>query len=423
MRTTITRLVICLGVVVAVSSPLRADDDDDEAKVTVPDAIVVYVVEDDLDVSKLEKRIGEDYDFDDADWLGSIEVRTSKTQVDAYAIELPGAGESVTAYSARSWLRKLQRVKGVRYVDVYERRKVKGQPFTIPILDGDLDLDDLKAQAAMAQVQRSGANAIATGAGVTIAVLDGGFDLGHAALNGRLTTARWDAIDFDNDPQDLGDDVDTDGDTVTDSMVGHGTFVSSLVLTGAPDAMIMPIRVLDDEGWGTDFAVAMGIQYAVANGADVINMSLVMPDIGMAAKDALEAAIAQGLTIVTAAGNAADGLLDDPYVRARSITVGAVDEYDTVVEWSANGLGVDVYAPGADVAGALGGDVANSYGWWDGTSFASAVASGAAALVIDNDPLMDIRDVRDRVVVHGHGTSGAIPSTRQCVDLLEALID
>ena len=128
------------------------------------------------------------------------------------------------------------------------------------------------AQWAPAALRLPEAHRLATGAGVRVAVLDTGVDRSHPALANSLLPG-FDFVDFDNDP--------SEGSRVGVGF-GHGTHVAGLVAMVAPDAAIMPLRVLDAGGQGNAWVVAEALLYAVDpdgnpdtdDGAHVINMSL-----------------------------------------------------------------------------------------------------------------------------------------------------
>ena len=103
---------------------------------------------------------------------------------------------------------------------------------------------------------------ISRGAGSTVAVLDTGVQLDHPALAGRLA-AGYDFLDDDADPTEVRQHLDGNGNGVVDEAFGHGTFVAGMVPLVAPDARIMPMRVLDSDGAGSVFLVAQAIVEAI----------------------------------------------------------------------------------------------------------------------------------------------------------------
>lgn len=348
------------------------------------------------------------YVHDGAD-VGAVKTRcTSELGVLAPKIERELSGDEdvvrgrVLVYEvprctdrwARRTATRLLGACGVRDSFVNGRARVRGAPTQIPVIEGDLEPRSVIDQPALGQVSMAGAAAIGTGAGIVVAVLDGGFDLRHEMLQGRIDAAAWDAITGDDDPQDAGNGSDDDDDGVTDALVGHGTFVSSLILASAPDATILPVRVLDDEGWGTPVALALGVQHAIEHGADVINLSLTVSSGSPMVRDAIRAALDAGITIVASSGNG-PGWQQDPRVAGRVITVGAVDAGDAVASFSSSQGTVHLYSPGVDIHGAIGGTDPDAYAIWSGTSFSAAIVSGAAAIVREVAPSLEPRDVRD----------------------------
>ncbi len=363
---------------------------------------VVLVVNPRMDLDRLEARV--ERRLGEATLVRTHTMRTRRGRRMAAVFDVAGrrAGKSGTF---ERLLRRLDRTLGVVAAESVKLRPSKARPATLPILQGDVDARSVREQPAFARVAAPAAHGRATGAGMVVAVLDGGFDLRHEMLAGRLTAARYDALDDDAEPQDLGNGVNDDAfdaeelvDPVTDRIVGHGTFVSSIVLSAAPGASVMPVRVIDDEGRGTDLAVALGISYALENGATVINMSLVLPDASPLVKDAVRAAVDSGVLVVAAAGTQFDSWQNDSYIARRSVVVGATGEGDVVTPWTDYDSDVHVFAPGAGVIGAMGGTTPNSYGTWEGTSFSAPFLSAAAALVRERETLSTIA-LRDRLAL------------------------
>lgn len=234
----------------------------------------------------------------------------------------------------------------------------------------------------------------ATGAGVTVAVLDGGFNLSHPWLTRNLSPLGYDAIDLDANPEDLGNGLDDDGDGYIDHGVGHGTFVAGMVLLAAPDATILPIRVRDDEGYGSNAELLRGLQAAWERGADVVNLSI--PRAGWHGND-VERKIRQmyraGIAFVASAGNDGDDSFTELANMEHTIAVGSTDETDRRAYFSNHderSFSAAIFAPGLELYGPLGAPENDSSGYWSGTSFSAGLVSGAVALMRQRWPRMDL---------------------------------
>jgi subtilisin family serine protease len=256
----------------------------------------------------------------------------------------------------------------------------------------DLEADDGAAvddQPAAEHLQLAAAHVLSTGAGITVAVLDTGVDAGHPALAGRVLPG-WNYVDDNADASDVADAGGA-------SEVGHGTFVAGIVSLVAPDARILPLRVLDGDGNGNMFTLAEAIGDAVADGADVINLSL-----GTAYQyrshllsDAIAAATRAGVLVVAATGNDGTDKPHYPAQQAQVLSVSALDPSDTALAgFSVWGGWVDVAAPGEDVMGPLPGD---RYAVWAGTSVAAPFAAGEAALIRSLKPQIHLDHLTDAI--------------------------
>ena len=233
------------------------------------------------------------------------------------------------------------------------------------------------------------------GTGVVVAVLDTGVDANHPELAGRILPG-FDFIDGDTDPADLGDGVDTDGDGLTDEMTGHGTFVAGLVSLIAPAAKILPVRVLDGDGNGDLWLLAKGMFYAIDRGVEVINISISSTYKGEATQDAVLEAANLGIIVVAAAGNCnTDDPPEYPAMRDHFLAVGASDDGDLKGGFSNYGEDMSLMAPGVSALIGSEPDPARSiisllpaggYAYWEGTSMATPVVAGAAALVRAQHP-------------------------------------
>lgn len=239
-----------------------------------------------------------------------------------------------------------------------------------------------------------GTGAVPTGAGQVVAVVDSGVDLDHPDLaHAILRDAAGDVVGWDW----------IDDDAVPDDEYGHGTMVAGIVAAAvgngvggvgvAPDARIMPLRVLDDRGEGPTGSVAAAIDFAVDNGADVVNLSLeaattIGVDTVPAAIAAIEAAVAQGVVVVASAGNRGEPLSDfAPELGV--VVVGATDRDDARARFSDAGRVDLLMAPGVDIvstwcrpdgAPVCDGETHNQ-GIADGTSFAAPQVAGLVALL------------------------------------------
>jgi thermitase len=190
-------------------------------------------------------------------------------------------------------------------------------------------------------------------------------------------------VDDDDDPSEALDGTDDDGDGTVDEDHGHGTFVSSLVLAVAPDALVLPVRVLDADGVGTSSAIAGAVTFAATSGARVVNLSVSVPPEAQVIRDAIESARVLGVQVIVSAGNGGEEDLGPP---TPALVVTSVDPADVRADFAAYGALVDLCAPGVDLEGAYPPDPDAT---WSGTSFSTAVVSGAFALVQSLHPAWD----------------------------------
>lgn len=263
------------------------------------------------------------------------------------------------------------------------------------------------------------AQALARGTGLRVAVLDTGVDASHPALAGRVLPGR-DFVDGDSDASE----VPLAGST----SYGHGTHVAALVARVAPGAAIVPLRVLDSSGAGNAWVLAEALMHAVDpdgnpatdDGAHVINLSL-----GSLGRTRLLGAIAQlaacavpvpgdpvsdqsdpgydddrarcngsrGAVIVAAAGNDGSGGVKE-YPAAEGVygllAVGASSAQGRLASFSNYGSWVDLLAPGEAITSAVPG---GAYASWSGTSMATPLVAGTAALLLSANPQLRPVDV------------------------------
>lgn len=230
------------------------------------------------------------------------------------------------------------------------------------------------------------AHKISKGKGTTVAVLDTGAQLDHPALRADFKdTKRYDFVGDDRDVSDRPVGLDADGNGLKDELVGHGTHVAGIVDLVAPKAKIMPLRVLNSDGYGNAFVIAEAISFAERNGADVINLSLSAPAQSDLLQDAISDATENGIVVVAAAGN--DGTAVPQYPAAGDgadadadglVAVTSVDRYEKKSDFADYGTWVDVAAPGNGIRSAF---PVSGYASWSGTSMSAPFVSGQAVLI------------------------------------------
>lgn len=267
---------------------------------------------------------------------------------------------------------------------IYLTQSPESNQGTIPFYEGGHVISDVFDQDALSRMGAAEAHDHATGLGVIVAVLDTGVDYTHPDLSAFVSDEGYDFLDEDADPLDAVDGLDQDLDGSADEGAGHGTHVSGLVHAVAPDATILPIRVLDSEGNGTSVAVARGIRYAMENGARVINLSLGLSTTADLIKDAIQDARSAEVVVVASAGNR--GILDPdhfPANRNEVLGVASTNNLDLKADFSSYSPHVDMCAPGENILSTF---LNHGYAIWSGTSMSTPMVSGAAALRIQLNP-------------------------------------
>lgn len=216
------------------------------------------------------------------------------------------------------------------------------------------------------------------GAGVTVAIIDSGLDLKHPIFQGYLTPRRtwFDFVDFDLVPQDERGTLDEPFG------YGHGTGMAGVIRQVAPQARIMPIRVLRPDGSGDLLAVVAAIYHAVERGADIINLSLGTTRPSATLSTIIDYANRRGVIIIASSGNTGDTRITYPAAYAGSrftLSVGSVDERDLKSDFSTYGSRLDLLAPGRQVFTSA---PENRVAGWTGTSVSTAMVTGAMALAL-----------------------------------------
>ncbi len=250
----------------------------------------------------------------------------------------------------------------------------EGDPYDIWEWGGE-DRSGYVNQAAFQQVHLPDPLTTVNGQGITVAVVDTGIALGHPELQNRVVSG-WDMVDDDAVPND-----EPGG-----GGWGHGTHVAGIIARMAPGSTLMPIRVLDPQGRGNSFVVAYAVEWAVNQGAQVINLSLGGPFDSQVLREAVAWATQQGVIVVAAAGNRASNAPQYPAAYPEVVAVTAVDAANQKADFANYGSWVDLAAPGVGITSTLVSQVGYGYASWSGTSMATAFVSGAAALGRQQDP-------------------------------------
>ncbi|MDR7161355.1 S8 family peptidase [Arthrobacter sp. BE255] len=290
-----------------------------------------------------------------------------------------------------------------QYFDRQYALQNTGQAFTNT--KGDIQIAAGKPDADVDAVE---AWSVTTGSNIKVAVLDSGVANDNPDINPKVVARA----NF------------TNGETGDDNY-GHGTHVAGIVAAShntqgvagtCPGCTILDGKVLNDSGIGSSSSLADGINWAVSNGAKVINMSL-----GVRASRTLETAVnnawSQDVVLVAAAGNGGNQTKIYPGAYPNVIAVAATDNNDSKASFSTYGASwVDIAAPGVNVYStfpnhnfALAGPNNRSLGYdvGNGTSMSSPIVAATAALVWSKNPAATSAAVRAKV----ESSADAIPGT------------
>lgn len=271
---------------------------------------------------------------------------------------------------------------------------------------------------------------------VVVAVIDTGIDTDHPDLvnalwsnsdeiagngidddsNGKVDdTMGWNYVEDTNDPNPIPNGIDDDGQYGVDTVVNHGTHVAGIIgatgnnTTGvsgvAWDASLMILKIYDDEGTSVSYPeIGSAITYARNNGANIINMSFGGRTNSTFIQTAINNAVEAGLVLVAAAGNDTLDMNTTPIYPAcytGVLGVTATEENHTTASYSNFGTNcADVAAPGSDVYSTLYTNnptygFTSDYGSLSGTSMASPVVAGIAALVLSQNNTLNSTAVRN----------------------------
>jgi subtilisin family serine protease len=264
-------------------------------------------------------------------------------------------------------------------------------------------------QEAFSQVNLAPALEHYQGEGIIVGVLDTGLDLNHPALAGHWLNGL-DVVADDTTPQDEGDGL----------AWGHGTHVAGVIAHIAPASKILPVRVLNTNGRGNTFTLAYAVEWAVQQGADVINLSLGTSYDSKVLRKAIEQAIAQGVIIVAAAGNQDTNAIQYPAAYAGTIAITAVDSVKQKADFANYGNWIVLAAPGVGITSTVVGPQGSGYASWSGTSMATPFISGAAVLLRQRLPGVSASEIMTLLT----GTAGDLDANNpEYIDQLGGMLD
>ncbi len=249
---------------------------------------------------------------------------------------------------------------------------------------------------------------------VVVAVVDTGVWWTQPDIQGNMWTNPldgshgYDFVNGNNNPMD----VDPSG-------IYHGTGVAGVVaaitnngqgIAGTAQVSVMAVRALGPNGQGSSFNVSEAIRWAADHGAKIINLSLGTNQSFGGPTDiqlAIDHAWSLGALIVAAAGNSGTGTLDYPARLPNVVSVAAIDETGSRASFSNYGPGLSLSAPGDRILTLDGSNNVNAVHYLRGTSFSAPFVTGAAALLLSQDPTLtngDLWTILNKTAVQPVGT-------------------
>ena len=286
----------------------------------------------------------------------SIEIHHIFEEYDAVSVTIPASMEdSLKAHSSIRFIEKDPEVKTTSQMASWGYQSLNVQT---------------AAQAGL------------TGKGVRIGILDTGVRLDHPDLHLSGGVSFVQGITSPNDDN------------------GHGTHVAGIIAAQnneigsvglAPEAQIYAVKVLDSNGEGNQSDVAAGINWAIEQDLDIINLSITSPSGSFLLEETLQKAYDHGMLIIAASGNYPSALNEKinvlyPARYPTVIAVGSVNEKQVRSSFSYYGSDLEFVAPGEKIYSTINGSGNEAYGYSTGTSMAAPFVTGMAALYKQSYP-------------------------------------
>jgi thermitase len=214
-------------------------------------------------------------------------------------------------------------------------------------------------------------------ASVVVAVVDSGVYSQHPDLSAKLVPG-WNFVQSSADTADV---------------LGHGTAVAGTVAAATNNGIgiagvnwasrIMPLVVVDANDFATYSDISAAIRYAADHGVRIINISIGGSNPSSALQSAVDYAWSKGAVVFASAMNDSTPAPYYPAACQHAVAVSATDANDHLAGFSNFGSWITLAAPGTNILTTMNG---GGYGYWNGTSFASPIAAGVAALVLAGNP-------------------------------------
>lgn len=321
------------------------------------------------------------YEYDKRFSTGRLIVK-SKSEID-----LQGAKEYISGYKDLYILQYDTNINAQKAYDYYKtldtieyvepditRRMQSDDEMGMPGINPDI-VEDVKDEAISWVSEQIGFEDIKEELAtrikneVLVAVLDSGVDIDHEFLEGRLIPNN---INFSSS----GDENSCEDD------YGHGTHVAGIIVDNTlENVKIKPYKVLNNYGNGSTSLIAIAVDMAVADGADIINLSLSADGENKMLRDSIDEATAQGVNVVVAAGNYSADLNYrevSPACVESAITVSATNKNNKLSSYSNYNGTIDIAAPGDNIMSSY---LNNTYSLMSGTSMAAPQVSAGLAIV------------------------------------------